>query len=276
MTETKEEFINLWKVLGWNNAEDYHKYLISDVEIRPDLQEELGNVLNPDKINVKEFWRATDEVFGTDTVCNSDVYLGKTHNIENSNYLNHLIPLFLGLYGNLEFAMLNAKRKFKTVNIAEIGCGYGSFEEYFVKPNQNKIDRYTGFDIIPRKDNFVEIGNPDGSFSDEQLKEYNEVFNIFYSCNVFQHLSELQIKKYFKQVNEMLPIGGYFVMSYVYDVPYTFHYGQRISILPPEDVFRMVKEMGFDIWYHSLQSSTGGTHRLRPFSLTMEKVENLS
>ena len=102
------------------------------------------------------------------------------------------------------------------------------------------------------------------------------MFNQFYSCNVFQHLSDLQIKKYFKQVNEMLPIGGYFVMSYVYDVPYTFHYGQRISILPPDDVFRMVKEMGFEIWYHSIQNSTGVSHRLRPYSLTMEKVENLS
>jgi SAM-dependent methyltransferase len=275
MTETKEDFINLWKVLGWNNAEDYHKYLISDQEIRPDLQEELGNVLNPDKINVKEFWKATDKVFGTDTVCNSDFTLGKTHNINHSNYLNHLIPLFLGMYGNLEFAMLNSKIKFKNVSIAEIGCGYGSFEEYFVNSNKHRIDRYTGFDIITRKDNFVEIGNPDGSFSDEQLKEYKEVFNIFYSCNVFQHLSESQVRKYLKQVNKMLPHGGYFLTSYVYDISYTFHYGQKIDIIPFENFMKILKEMGFVSWFVNMQE-TPNPRQLKPFSVTLEKVEDVS
>lgn len=273
--ETKQDFIDLWKAVGWNNAEDYHKYIVSDEKLRPDLNEKIIDFLNPDKINVKEFWKATDEVFGTDTVCNSDLTLGKTHNIEASNFFNHLIPQFLGLYGNLECAILNASRKFKNISIAEIGCGYGSFEHWFVQPNRNRIDKYTGFDIIPRREDFVEIGNPDGSFSDEQLKEYNGVFNIFYSCNVFQHLSESQIRKYFKQVNEMLPIGGYFLMTYVYDVPYTYHYGQKVDIIPYEDFIELTKEMGFGACFVNLQKCSNNS-QLKPFSVTLEKISNIS
>ena len=191
----KQEIIDLWKSVGWKDAKDYHNCLISGK--RPD--DVIGWQLSPDRINVKEFWKATDEVFSTDTVANCSSSLGETYSIETANYKNHLIPLFLGLYGGMEFAILNSNKKFEYTRIAEIGYGYGSFEEYFINKSLHRISYYEGYDIIPRKPNVTELGD-DGTFTEVQSDINKDRFQIYYSCNVFQHLSPFQITKYLNQI----------------------------------------------------------------------------
>lgn len=53
----REDIIELWKSVGWNTLNDYHSYLKSTEE-RMILDE-----LDPDNIDPKEFWKASDEHF---------------------------------------------------------------------------------------------------------------------------------------------------------------------------------------------------------------------
>lgn len=266
---TKDCIIDLWKKVGWTNAEEYHVHLFKETEIQDEYME---NTLSPDRINVKEFWRAADEVFLTDTVANSINNLGNTFSQKEANFYNHLIPLFLGMYGGMEFAIFNVKQKFKRTAIAEIGCGYGSFEEHFINVRQD-IQAYIGFDVVARTPNAVEVESIDGTFSQEQIDKYKDNFNIFYSCNVFQHLSEKQITKYLTQIHHMLPYGGYFVFSYVSkpEKGYTYHYGQKIQIMDTEYLTNKIKETGFSIWFNYSQHTESNPCGLCPIGFALQK-----
>ena len=57
---TEEDIINLWKKVGWTSSKEYHDYLMSGKDAPDDT---IGSLLNPDKINVKTFWKATDTWF---------------------------------------------------------------------------------------------------------------------------------------------------------------------------------------------------------------------
>lgn len=265
---SKEDIIALWKSVGWHSAKDYHKYCENEYSLH---EVDFNSCLDPDNIDVKAFWKASEEIFDTDPVTNSNQSLGNTFIQKEANFLNHLIPLFLGLYGGVEFAIYNAKRKFGSVHIAEIGCGYGSFEDHFI--NSRDV-AYTGFDILPRKSHFVEIENIDGTFSSNQLQKYNGVFNVFYSCNVFQHLSEKQITKYLKQINSMLPYGGFFVFSYTNKPKkgYSYHYGQKVYIMDVDSLKERIKETGFKLWFQYNQVDHSHPGSLYPIGFVLEKI----
>jgi SAM-dependent methyltransferase len=261
-----EEIINVWKSLGWNNAADYHKSRLTK-----EIEEKIQDIFDPDKIDVKKFWRATDIHFSTDTVCNSYLSGGnEVGDFEESNYLNHRLALWMGLIGSVDFCVFNAKRKFKKVSIAEIGCGYGSFKEHYAMVNKD-VDRYDGFDIIPRYRGVIEIGNTDGSFSDEQIATYTGKYNIFYSCNVFQHLSPKQIEKYFEQVYQMLPEGGYFIFTYTKppSLGFTWHYGQKVQIEDDHNLISKCIKTGFTLWGTHKHERMDGS--LVPIGFCLEK-----
>lgn len=267
---TEEDIIKLWKTVGWNSSKEYHNYLLSGNE---DSEKVIGSLLNPENIDIKTFWKATDKWFSTDTVANSDDNLGTVYSQKEANYRNHLIPMFLGLYGGVEFAIFNSVRKFGTVCIAEIGCGYGSFYEHYVKDHKD-VYLYAGFDLIARTQNVIEIEGEDGTFSEAQIETYKNNFSIFYSCNVFQHLAENQIVKYLNQVHEMLPPGGFFVFSYV--VPpekgYTYHYGQKIQIMNSEYLEQIIIELGYKIWFNYKQNENSAVNKLIPTGIVIEKL----
>lgn len=267
---TEDDIISLWKKVGWTSSKEYHNYLVLGEDHSESV---IGSLLNPDKINVKTFWKATDKWFLTDTVANSNDNLGTVYSQEEANYRNHLIPLFLGLYGGVEFAIFNSKRKFGAASIAEIGCGYGSFYEHYIKDHKD-VHLYAGFDIIKRTQNVIEIEEEDGTFSEAQIKTYKDNFNIFYSCNVFQHLTETQITKYLNQVYEMLPQGGFFVFSYVQPPAkgYTYHYGQKIEIIKTEHLEQIILEMGYKIWFNYKQNENSAFDKLIPTGIVIEKL----
>lgn len=267
----KTDIIKLWKQVGWSSCRDYH-HTLNDVQQAEDISNIIGDNLHPSNINIKEFWKAAEEVFLTDPVANS-TERNSSLSRQQANYHNHLIPLFLGLYGGVEFAVFNSTHKFGAASIAEIGCGYGSFYEHYIKDHKD-IHLYTGFDIIKRTQNVIEIEGEDGTFSKAQIKTYKDTFSIFYSCNVFQHLTEMQITKYLTQVHEMLPHGGFFVFSYV--VPpekgYTYHYGQKIEIMKTEQLEQVITEMGYKIWFNYKQNENSSFDKLIPTGIVIEKL----
>jgi hypothetical protein len=232
---TKSEIISKWIELGWTDAEAYHKAITTS---QPTIKEFDADVINP-----KTFWAAADEHFSTDPVANSNTSK-RLMSISESNQNNHLIALDTGMLSQLNLALKSLRHHGLSPTIAEIGCGYGSFQEHFIKPNGY---RYSGFDIIQRNKCAYDIMGDDGTFSEEQVNGYKDIFNVFYSANVFQHLSPKQIQKYLEQVYEMLQYRGYFNLMYVHDCNNTYHYGQSIKILHEYDFISLIKSIGYRI-----------------------------
>lgn len=261
----KEQIIELWKCIGWNTITDYHNYLKS-VDSHIILDE-----LDSDVIDSKIFWSAADEHFFTDPVCNHNNTEYEILDISQSNYKNYLIPLNLGMMGQMMHICAIVFKTFGYISIAEIGSGYNSFKTFPYLDINNKYypkTGYTGFDIIKRNKETVEIQGKDGTFSDTQITHYKDGFNVFFSSNTFQHLSPSKIEKYLKQVYEMLPHEGYFNLMYVSEVEKTYHYGQIIHILNRKDLTKMVKDIGFNIVG---SAEMHFDNSLSPYSLVLKK-----
>jgi len=241
----KNKIIDLWKQAGWNNVADYHND-ISVKSCRALEYQDLTNLLNPCKVSPKTFWKATDEWFKTDTVCNTLLNKDKNDSISKANFENNKIALYSGLLGLVEWGIANCNFRFGATSIGEIGCGYGSFYEHFAK---DRTIRYVGFDVVKRFDKCVEVKGRDGTFTKTQIKEYKNKINLFYSCNVFQHLVPNIIEKYIKQAYEILPVGGVAVFAYINapEPTISFHYGQIVDIMPTNDFYEMCEALGFTI-----------------------------
>ena len=257
---TKDRIIELWKSVGWHTLEDYHAYLNSTLD-RITLVD-----LNPDEIDPKEFWKASEEHFSTDPICNHNNGYDKIFSIEESNKLNYRIPLYTGMIGQTLALVSYLKSKMGYVHIAEIGCGYGSFHDNFLKSCPH-IPEYAGFDIIPRTPYAVEIEGKDGTFSPKQVLGYNEKYNLFFSSNTFQHLSKNQVKNYLTQVYYMLPYGGYFNVMYAL-AKESYHYGQTVKLYNKEEFEVLAKYIGFSIVG---STSMEIQNSLTPYSLILKK-----
>ena len=259
---TKHQIIDLWKSVGWNSLSDYHNHLKTDIA-HIELPE-----LDPDKINPKTFWKAADEHFGTDPICNQTIH-GCLLDIQEADYQNYLITLYSGMAGQTLGIASLLKSTLGRIDMAEIGCGYSSAKSLYLEI-ENKYygsTTYTGFDVIKRASSSVEIEGEDGTFSEEQIKKYTEEFNLFFSSNTFQHLSRFQIESYLRAIYDMLPYGGYFNMMYVDDSK-TYHYGQVVNIIPKDELINFVKVIGYDI--------VGSTsfeipNSLTPYTLVLKK-----
>jgi hypothetical protein len=257
----KEEIINLWKSVGWNTLNDYHSYLKSTEE-RIILDE-----LDPDHIDPKEFWKASDEHFYTDPVCNHSNLTESRLSIREANKLNYKIPLFMGMIGQTQGCIAELKHKMGYVSLAEIGCGYGSFFDNFINNQKYEDIDYRGFDIIPRTVSALELEGNDGCFSEQQEKKYHEKFNIFFSSNTFQHLSKKQVEKYLTQVYSMLPYQGIFNVMYV-DAQSSYHYGQKIELFDLDSFESLVKRIGYSVMGSSTMQIPNS---LKPYSFVLKK-----
>lgn len=261
---TKEQIIELWKSVGWKTLSDYHNCLKSGKD-KLILEE-----LHPDKINPKIFWKAADDHFGTDPVCNHNNNHSRILDIQEANYNNYNLSVFTGVAGQTLGLASLLNSTFGRIDIAEIGCGYSSINSLYLEI-ENKYwtkTSYTGFDIIKRLNSTLEIEGEDGTFSPEQVHKYTEEFNLFYSANTFQHLSRNQIESYLRQVYNMLSYGGYFNMMYVDECKETYHYGQVIETIPIDELTQNIKAIGFDVKGFS---SIELPNSLKPYSLVLKK-----
>lgn len=266
-----EDIIELWKSVGWNNEKDYFASFKDPEKMKvvfPLLQEKL----NPDIINPKVFWKATDIHFGFDTVANTQRKT-ETHSsffkdiktFKDANDQNHRLVHWLGVTGYLDWIKYNAEYKFKKLKIGEVGCGYGSLKENYV----NDTMEYIGFDVIPRFDGVVEIEGENGTFSENQIEQYKGKFNLIYSFNVFQHLSKKQIEKYIEQFAYILPKNTNLILGYVRSPNgITYHYGQVIELFTENEFINILIKNGFAICAQSVEY----TNRLNPICYVLEKI----
>ena len=245
----KLEIIKLWADHGIVDIESYHKVKGETYESFHAFADLFKDKLDADTIDPKEFWKAADEVFGYDPVCNSTKH-GESNelilktNILEINRKNHNIALHGGLIGCLERAEYNCVLTDLKPTIIEIGAGYGSLkQEWIDKQPPNHIE-YTAFDIIPRFDSCIEIEGNDGTFSEEQVEKYKDAANIVYCCNVTQHLSKKQNEKYIDQIKQILIPGGKLIILYCMP-PVFMHYGQTIQMFSETELFKLCAEKKF-------------------------------
>lgn len=235
-----EEFKRVWSEYGIPNVKDYQEkafHLSKDEEFVSKFQ----------KINYKNFWLAAHEFFGTDPIANNSRTLAiekDIEKIEGANRNNWSIANYMGIAGSFDLFFDNCKVRNIRPHIAEIGSGYGSIFEYL--KTRDNYD-YTGFDLISRFDDVVEVEGEDGCLSDGQLHTFASKFTLIYSFNVFQHLEKFQIEKYINQAYTMLDKTklSCFILGICLDTE-TFHYGQKI-ILPTSEEFHSMIDGKFKI-----------------------------
>lgn len=273
----KYEIIELWKSCGIENVQDYSSFLKKMMDKDDDaskIVKKMSDLLDYDKISPSEFWEAYDEMFGTDPVCNSIqnpngeiCELPKQHDQEEANRKNLKIAIQSGMLGMFDLCYDNCLRLFGECVVGEIGCGYGCFSEYLKKQYSEKI-KYKGFDVVKRIPECEQV--KDGYFSNQQMEKYKNSFGVFYSCNVFQHVSPEGIEKYFEQVSSLLNDKGYFLCSGVNAVnKKSLHYGQIVRTLDFSDFIDIAER--FNLYVQSCYQQTG---EFSIFWVNLQKMEN--
>lgn len=249
----------LWNEVGFNDTIHYFNFLRGNFELSKENKLKIYNFFNPDKINPKTFWKATDVHFFTDTVANScDKHgNGVPHDIETANKNNYQIFLNSGGSSAFELVKYNYNTNIfisklnKCKKILDLGCGYGSlrlhdFEDF----------EYIGYDIIKRFKGAKELMGKHGSFSDRQISSLKNKISVIISSNVFQHLSKSQIEKYFQQFEKINP--KYLILSYVRcENTWSFHYGQWVELFSSEEFVDLATKYGFKLCQKTEQYLSG-------------------
>jgi len=254
--------IELWKSVGWNTLNDYHDHL-RNTDTRIIFEE-----LHPDVVDARQFWKAADEHFATDPVCNHSNCVEQQLSVQQANRHNYNIPLNMGMMAQVEWSISQLRATTGVASVAEIGCGYGSFYENYIEPYPFDGMTYQGFDVVARTEHAVETQGEDGCFSQQQVERYREQFNMFFSSNTFQHLSKRQTSKYMSQIYDMLPYGGYFNLMCVDGEEACYHYGQAIELFSIQQLRSLIIDVGFKIIGSTTMQLVGS---LTPHSFALQK-----
>lgn len=159
--------------------------------------------LHPDNIDNKKFWKEATSRFPLFSIA------GGIQNISSkyeANSVTFNMAVHIGAVGVLNKLYANKP----TSKLLEIGPGYGAICDFI--GDTYGSENYWGIDINPLVDN-PRIFECDGRNIPNTIPNS---MDIVYSINVFQHLSKSQRTSYYKQIFEVLSVGGSFIFaSYV-------------------------------------------------------------
>jgi hypothetical protein len=269
---TVDDIKQEWIKMGWHNYSDYAKF-INNLD-RSSI-EEISQKLNPDSISASVFWKACDEHFGTDGVCNARGNENPLR-IESANAQNY--KLFKQSCGVEMMDMVvhsirnltTPKGAYRPKNIIEVGCGYGAFINHY-KDNITDFD-YTPFDVVSRFDGVQLLNStPQGFFNDEFIDKNSSSVGCILCFNVMQHMSILQVNNYLKQFSVLLHDYGYLVISYVRTLspPASLLYGQLIPLMMCDEFANAIEKLGFKILIENKQYVSG----FDPYTLLCQKIK---
>jgi hypothetical protein len=242
--------------LGFRDLDSYKKWM---TEVRPKKRPDAKSIamLSPDEIDNRAFWRACDELFGIDPVCNvvATPEVGRLpYEIESRADANRMNLRFAKTFGITALLEENAHARLR---VLEIGAGYGSMKN-FIETNTNHV--YLGTDVVPRVDGIVQQ-DADGSLPRELVEREAGKLSYVVSTNVFQHLSMKQRGRMIADARAVLHTGGLLVFNMTIDtskVPdcardaagnaWSVHYGQYTPIPKGSVAFDLIAD-GFDILY---------------------------
>jgi hypothetical protein len=242
--------------LGFRDLAAYKKWM---ADVRPKTRPNAADIarLSPDEIDNRAFWRACDELFGIDPVCNvaASPEIGSLpYSIENRADANRMNLRFAKTFGITALLEENAHARLR---VLEIGAGYGSLK-HFVETHTNHV--YVGTDVVPRIEGVLEAG-PDGLLPRDFVEREAGRFSYVVSTNVFQHLSTKQRVCTIEDARSLLHADGLLIFNLTVDtskVPdyardaagnaWSVHYGQYTPIPKGGAVFDLVAS-GFNILY---------------------------
>lgn len=223
---------------GFRDLAAYKKWV---VDVRPTIRptDELVDKLSPDAVDCRAFWKACDDLFGTDPVFNETVApeVGRLpYVIESTMDVNRMNLLLAKSLGITAFLEENARARLK---VLEIGPGYGSLKN-FVETHTNHV--YVGVDVVPRLAGVLQTA-ADGLLPRDLVSRERGHFTYVVATNVFQHLSATQRSAYVDDIKTLLCSGGLFIVNLTIDtakVPayardadgdaWAVHYGQYTPI----------------------------------------------
>ena len=144
-------------------------------EKRPISKSELKWMKPGKNFDNNHFWKTIHETFGTLAITNV-----KDLSMEEANDITLKVAKDFKLLKKVEEKLEDG------IKILEIGSGYGNFHNWLEGKGFN-MDNYYSIDVYPYffHDN---LHITDGNIFPEKLPK----FDIVYSCNVFQHLTQKQ------------------------------------------------------------------------------------
>ena len=189
----------------------------------------------------QEFWRLSKENYPLHSVYGGYYGSSKEVIVQSEEYeLNSHLDM-----------MHKKVKKLKGRRVLEIGYGFGGAGLALIKKGAD----YTGIDYVSSnpdlpKDRFLEIkvsGIPENIMNGEK-------FDIIYSYNVFQHLTQAQRFEYNRQAHELLKDDGVFFFSVFERVPgeglrdnySTTFFNVHTKVDEPEELQDFLTETGFE------------------------------
>lgn len=201
------EFLRKWRAKEW-------------IPTQEDLE-----ILSPDDINCRDFWKLTQDLFGMDSVCN----IADGNKVENridSNRTNLSIARHTGMLN-----LIDDWRQFK-MKVLEYGAGFGSLKNYI---ESTTCAEYYGFDVFPKCSDISET-TEQGYIPAEFVESNKGKFQLVVSTNVMQHVSEKQKLQFIKDAATLLVAGGMLSFNLPVDtndaspIRYGTLYGQFIEV----------------------------------------------
>jgi len=199
---------------------------------------------NENNFNWKKFWTYAKLKFPLHSVHGSKKYDCDYKIFESEQYRCH------SQIGNLIKKMLKNKP-----TCLEIGFGFGGAAHYLSCLGF----RYYGIDYVNsiiNPDLKNKFNGYDTSFIEIQKNgipyELNNIqFDLVYSTNVFQHITEKQRNEYYKQVYKQLKNGGIFYFdlftnNFKPKVNATVFFGVNTTIPSEDETFKKLKGIGFN------------------------------
>lgn len=158
------------------------------------------DVLSPDKIDSRMFWKEATSKFPLVSISGCDPNI-KT--IAEANLATFNFARLLGALDVVkEFFDLDKKTR-----ILEIGPGFGGFQERLAYNYSD--ENYYAIDVNPLF-NHPRLFETDGKTIPNNIPDS---MDIVYSINVFQHLSKNQRTAYYKQAYDILKRKGVFIVG---------------------------------------------------------------
>lgn len=202
--EIKDIIVNK---LGLKDMDAYIKWVAEfdnhDHTKRRLITPEDIELLSPDNVDCNAFWQVADEIFGIDAVCATNYGKLETRNTDVGNRRNLGLARLMGALNFID------EWRFSPTNLLEIGVGYGALKSYI---QMNTAFGYCGFDVRPRIVG-VYPTDKDGSLPAKYIEQCKGTVQVVVSSNVFQHLSNKQRSRYFKDIYEVMNKDGVFVFN---------------------------------------------------------------
>lgn len=227
---------------GFTSIEKYKEWLTVWREKGGTATQEEADLLSPDNIDCHDFWRVCYHLFGSDSVCNAVDGAVYTNDMD-ANRINLSIAQLSGITSIID------ANKFYRVNMLEYGPGLGCVKNYV---EVNTRFNYYGFDVHPRIPGIAATTN-EGYIPTEFVDKNKGSFQIVFSSNVLQHVSQKQRQKFFADAYDLLSVGGtlaFNAMTFDQNAPplrYMTLYGQFILIPTVSEIVKELQNLKFTI-----------------------------